>query len=122
LVIFGDSRAPLTAVVQDYDGTPAPGASIALDYDALLASARELRLRERAPGDRMCVSGMSGSKKLQDIFVDAKIPRGERDALAVIATEDDVLWIPGLRRSRLYEPTERTRRVVILTPAESIGG
>jgi tRNA(Ile)-lysidine synthase len=118
VTIFEGSPLPLEAGVADYDGAAKSARSLVLDYDALSAAALLLRLRPKAPGDRICLPGMSGSKKLQDIFVDEKIPREKRAALLVVATEDEVLWIPGLRRSRLYEPGPATKRVLILTPED----
>jgi hypothetical protein len=37
---------------------------------------------------------MRGHKKLQDYYVDRKIPRRDRDAAPVIACESEVLWTP----------------------------
>jgi tRNA(Ile)-lysidine synthase len=59
---------------------------------------------------------VNGSKKLQDIFVDEKIPREKRSRLPVIVADEEVLWIPGLRRTRLYAPVSDTKRVIVLTP------
>jgi len=51
-------------------------------------------VRGRRPGDRIQPRGMRGHKKLQDYYVDKKIPRRERDAAPVIACGADVLWTP----------------------------
>ncbi|MDR2163220.1 MAG: tRNA lysidine(34) synthetase TilS [Clostridiales Family XIII bacterium] len=119
-VIFRDSAMPIEAEALDYDGAmKSEGPSLVLDYDALLSTAVILQLRANARGDRICLPGMDGSKKLQDIFVDAKVPREKRRAILVVATEDEVLWIPGLRRTRLYAPHPGTKRVLLLCP-ESI--
>ena len=57
--------------------------------DALLLRLSGVRLplsaRSWRKGDRMRPRGLNGSKKLQDIFVDRKIPVGRRWAFAVIA-------------------------------------
>jgi len=46
-------------------------------------------------GDRLRPAGMrAGHKKLQDFYVDRKVPRRERDAAPVIAVGRDVLWTP----------------------------
>ena len=42
-------------------------------------------VRGRRPGDRLQPAGMRGHKKLQDYYVDRKVPRRERDAAPVIA-------------------------------------
>lgn len=48
-------------------------------------------VRGRRAGDRVRFRG-GGTKKLQDAYVDAKVPRRERDAAPVVATGCDVLW------------------------------
>ena len=51
-------------------------------------------VRGRRPGDRLQPRGMAGHKKLQDYYVDRKVPHRERDAAPVIACRTDVLWTP----------------------------
>jgi len=47
---------------------------------------------------------------VQDMFVDAKVPRSRRDQVPLLADDDDrVLWIPGLRRSDHALVREDTR-------------
>ena len=66
------------------DGLPHAGS-----VDAIGASG--LAVRARRPGDRM-----AGRGKLQDLFVNAKVPLRERDTWPVIALNDVVIWVPGL--------------------------
>lgn len=58
-----------------------------------------LRLRHCLPGDRIHPSGMDGSKKLQDLFVDLKLTKEERHRALLLLRGDEVLWVVGLRRS-----------------------
>jgi len=59
-----------------------------------------LFIRTRQKGDRMTLKGMKGSKKLKDIFIDAKIPVDERDEWPVVTDrEGRILWLPGLKKS-----------------------
>ena len=51
-----------------------------------------LRVRGWRPGDRLA----GRSKKIQDVFVDAKIPRSEREAWPLVVRGDEVLAVPGL--------------------------
>jgi tRNA(Ile)-lysidine synthetase-like protein len=51
-------------------------------------------LRGRRPGDVVRPAGMAGRKKLQDYYVDRKVPRRERDAAPVIALGGEVFWTP----------------------------
>lgn len=43
--------------------------------------------------------GLDGSKKLQDVFTDAKVPRYLRADWPVFKCDDELLWLPGLVRS-----------------------
>ncbi|MBO4286650.1 MAG: tRNA lysidine(34) synthetase TilS [Kiritimatiellae bacterium] len=61
-----------------------------------------LYVRSRCAGDRLSPFGMQGSRKLQDLFVDAKIPADERPQIPVVVCDDEVVWIPGCRVSRFY--------------------
>jgi tRNA(Ile)-lysidine synthase len=51
-----------------------------------------LHVRGWRPGDRLA----GRSKKLQDIFVDAKIPRSEREAWPLVVRGDEVVAVPGI--------------------------
>ena len=68
-----------------------------------------------------------GRKKLQDIFVDAKVPRQERRRLPLLVDEKDhVLWVPGLALDGRLRVTDGTKAVVVLRltrdPALPVGG
>lgn len=60
----------------------------------------ELRLGHRSPGLRMRPVGGSGRRKLQDILVDAGVPREERDALPLVFAGDRLAWVPGVAVDR----------------------
>jgi tRNA(Ile)-lysidine synthetase-like protein len=69
-----------------------------------------LLVRRRRPGDRLRPAGMSGTKKLQDLFVDVHVPRRERDAIPIFENEQGIAWVGGLRiaewaKRRDGEPT-----------------
>jgi tRNA(Ile)-lysidine synthase len=51
-----------------------------------------LHVRGWRPGDRLA----GRRKKLQDVFVDAKIPRSEREAWPLVVRGDEVLAVPGI--------------------------
>ncbi len=53
-----------------------------------------LVVRTRVPGDRIVTAG--GTRKLQDVHVDAGVPRPLRDLVPVIAHGERILWVPGL--------------------------
>ena len=51
-----------------------------------------LRVRSWRPGDRLA----GRSKKIQDVFVDAKIPRSERETWPLVVRGEDVVAVPGI--------------------------
>lgn len=63
-------------------------------------------VRNRLKGDRIYPVGLSGSKKLSDIFVDKKVPRDERDSWPIVVSQrGDVVWVPGLALDRRFTAT-----------------
>jgi tRNA(Ile)-lysidine synthase len=69
-----------------------------------------LTLRGLQPGDRMRPRGGKGSRKLQDILVDAKVPQPSRLRLPVVVDAGGtVLFVPGGRPAEAATPTPETR-------------
>jgi tRNA(Ile)-lysidine synthase len=74
-----------------------------------------LTVRNRRPGDRFRPLGLSGHKKLQDYFVDAKVRRSERDRVPlVVDSAGQIVWVAGHVVAEDFRVTDRTRAVVIL--------
>lgn len=72
-----------------------------------------LTVRSRLPGDVMKVMGLNGSKKVKDIFIDAKIPPSLRSRIPVVTdAAGRILWIPGVRRSAIAAVNRGTTSVV----------
>lgn len=75
-----------------------------------------LSVRSRIAGDVLQPYGLNGSKKVQDMFVDAKVPRSKRDLHPLVVDGNGtVLWIPGMRRSRHALVTAKTRSALHVT-------
>ncbi|MCS7197895.1 MAG: tRNA lysidine(34) synthetase TilS [Candidatus Bipolaricaulota bacterium] len=87
-----------------------PGMKVVLDADKIRGA---LVVRNRRPGDRILLKG--GTKKLQDFFVDAKIPREARDTIPLICDENTVIWIVGRAVHESYRATPRTARMLQIT-------
>jgi tRNA(Ile)-lysidine synthase len=51
-----------------------------------------LHVRGLRPGDRLA----GRTRKVQDVFVDAKVPRSEREAWPLVVHGDEVLAVPGI--------------------------
>jgi tRNA(Ile)-lysidine synthase len=66
-----------------------------------------LVVRSRRPGDRLA----GRTRKVQDVLVDAKVPREERDDWPLVATEDGaVVAVPGLAEAPGWEGVVRAVR------------
>ena len=64
---------------------------------------RRLLVRSWKPGDRMRPLGLKGSKKLQDIFSDGKVPPAVRHCVPIIVCQGEIVWIPGFRIAQGWE-------------------
>lgn len=62
--------------------------------------AMPFELRSWQSGDRIEPLGMSGSKKLQDLFTDSLVPAPRRRTWPILTVGSKVIWVPGLARSR----------------------
>jgi tRNA(Ile)-lysidine synthase len=79
------------------------------------ARCRELWVRFRQPGDRLRPLGAGGRRKLQDLFVDRKVPRAVRDRTPIVVDADDrIVWVAGHAVSEDFRVSDATRAVVIL--------
>ncbi len=73
-----------------------------------------LIVRARQSGDRIHLA--TGSKKLQDLFVDAKIPRRERDLVPIVTTQQgEIIWVVGVRADRRFAATTDSPTVATLS-------
>jgi tRNA(Ile)-lysidine synthase len=75
-----------------------------------------ITVRSFRPGDRIYPLGMSGRRKIQDVFTDRKLPRERRHSWPlVVASNNEILWIPGMARARSALVTPATRKVLSVT-------
>jgi tRNA(Ile)-lysidine synthase len=93
-----------------------PGTSLPADTWQAVFDADRLPLplvvRGVRPGDRIRPIGMTGTQKLQDMFVDARVPRSQRGTRPVLVGGEEVLWVPGIKRSAVAAVHGGTTRVV----------
>jgi tRNA(Ile)-lysidine synthase len=88
------TTAGIASYAHQVSARPCAGCS---DREAVhLRAGLELRLGFREPGLRMRPVGGRGSRKLQDIFVDAHVPRENRDGWPLVFANDRLAWVPGL--------------------------
>ncbi|MEP6910681.1 MAG: tRNA lysidine(34) synthetase TilS [Actinomycetota bacterium] len=85
-------------IVREYDQVWLERSPVVLDGEVRwgswrIASDRKgLKVRGWRPGDRLA----GRTKKIQDVFVDAKIPRSEREAWPLVVRGDEVVAVPGI--------------------------
>ncbi len=74
-----------------------------------------LWVRSRKPGDTFRPLGLGRRRKLQDVFIDRKVPRDRRDAVPlVVDARDRIVWVAGLGPSDDARVTPATQSVVTL--------
>ncbi|MDE2484092.1 MAG: tRNA lysidine(34) synthetase TilS [candidate division NC10 bacterium] len=84
-------------------------------WTALLDADRtglQLHVRGWEGGDRFVPLGMSGRKKLQDFFVDAKVPRDQRGSVPLVVSDGRIAWVVGFRVDERFKVADSTRRVL----------
>jgi tRNA(Ile)-lysidine synthase len=82
-------------------GVPAAeSADLAVLDPARLGTA--VTVRAWREGDRMRPLGLGGSKSLQDLFTDRRVPRSLRGVLPVIEAHDRIAWIAGVAVSEEF--------------------
>lgn len=105
-------------IATELDRPPAepegPGLAL-LDAD----SVGSLAVRSWQSGDRMRPLGLSGSRKVQDLFTDAGLRRSLRRRHPLVTVDDEIAWIPGVAVADPFGVTDRTSRVVRLTASRN---
>jgi tRNA(Ile)-lysidine synthase len=100
-------------------GDESPHPKECFDADAL---GEGLFVRTWENGDRFQPLGMSETKKLQDFFVDEKVPRLKRGRVPLVCAADGrIAWVVGHRIAEPFKVRDDTRRILCLR-AESIQG
>jgi tRNA(Ile)-lysidine synthase len=76
----------------------------------------QLIVRHRRPGDRLTPLGAPGRKKVQDVLVDRKVPRDDRDLVPIVTTlGGEIVWVAGEVLADPFRVTPLTTSVVVLT-------
>ncbi len=73
-----------------------------------------LVIRNRRKGDWFEPLGTKGSQKIKKLFIDRKVPRGQRESLALIADDISIIWIENIHISERVKVTHETKNVLIL--------
>jgi tRNA(Ile)-lysidine synthase len=120
LDIRGTVEAPRGAWTVTAEGPIATPASIGSDATKVVIDAGDLGshliVRYRRPGDRMHPLGAPGRRKVQDVLVDRKVPRDDRDMLPIVTTQTgEIVWLAGEVLADPFRVTPLTKSVVVLT-------
>ena len=91
-----------------YAGLDPPQLTARLNRDALGSRAT---VRTRRAGDRFQPSGMAGTKKLQDFFTDAKVPREQRDHIPLLVCDGGIAWVAGYRVAEWASAGDETHAI-----------
>ena len=73
-----------------------------------------LHVRTRQNGDKMYVKGLSGTKKIKDIFIDEKIPTLDRTNYPLLVdNKGNILWIPGIKKSKFDKSKHENYDIIV---------
>ena len=73
-----------------------------------------LYVRTRIAGDKMQVKNMKGNKKVNDIFIDSKIEKAQRDSWPIVVDSNDtIIWLPGLKKSDFDIPINEEYDIIV---------
>jgi tRNA(Ile)-lysidine synthase len=99
-------------------GVPAAeGPDLAVLDPSALGSA--VTVRTWREGDRMRPLGLGGSKSLQDLFTDRKVPRSLRHALPVVTADGRIAWIAGVAVSEEFAARPGASESAVLSASQT---
>jgi tRNA(Ile)-lysidine synthase len=110
-VIFGAGLVLTAAFAETAEEIGDGRSAVLLDADRMKLP---LMVRPRQPGDYFYPMGFGKRKKLQDLFVDMKVPRDERDRIPLVVSGDDIVWVAGVRADDRFRITEQTKKILRL--------
>jgi len=96
------------------EGYAAPREDRVAAFDADLLP-RRLHVRARRRGDRFVPFGGPSERRLKSFFIDAGVPRWERERVPLLEAAGDIIWVAGLRRSRAAPVGLGTKRILEVT-------
>ena len=88
------------------------------DYLVLASSQVKLPLnvRTRVNGDRIRPVGLQGSRKIKDVFIDAKVPKHLRDIWPIVTdSTGEIIWIPGVKHAELPPASDQEKDWIFLS-------
>jgi tRNA(Ile)-lysidine synthase len=80
-----------------------------------IQQASDIKIRPAVSGDCFVPFGSKGHVTMQKFLIDKKVPLSMRRNVNVVCIGNEIIWIPGLRRSNLARVTKNTKQIVKLT-------
>ena len=109
-----EARPDIWPTPQGVSTQQVPGDAMAVVIDAV-AAATGLFVRSRQPGDSLRPLGLNGRKKVQDVLVDRKVPRDQRDRVPLVVDgAGRIVWVAGHALCDEARVTDRTQTVILL--------
>jgi len=71
----------------------------------------EMALRKWRAGDKFVPLGMTGSQKVSDILTNRKLSLFEKEDVYVLLSEDEIVWLVGVKPAERFKVTDETRRI-----------
>ncbi|MFC0604450.1 tRNA lysidine(34) synthetase TilS [Winogradskyella pulchriflava] len=71
-----------------------------------------LELRLWKAGDVFCPSGMKGKKKISKYLKDEKLSLVEKENTWLLTSNNDIVWVVGMRADERFKVTEQTKRIL----------
>ncbi len=83
----------------------------AIDADKIVG---RIRMSSRCEGDAFYSKKRNNTKTLKKLFNEAKIPAEERNNIAILRDEENVIWIDGFGTDGKYLPDINSKNVLII--------
>jgi len=115
-----EAQTVARVVKDESPGATGPAAGEGQAVTLLWTDETPLIVRSRRPGDWIRLP--AGRRKLQDVFVDAKVPKAVRETVPVVTdSAGRVVWVPGYAVSEDFRVDPAGGKVILLrfTPREN---
>ena len=66
-------------------------------------------------GDKFVPFGLSGTKKVHDVFIDEKVAASRRTMIPIICDGEGIIWVAGVRRAEKARIQDDTRTILKIT-------
>jgi tRNA(Ile)-lysidine synthase len=98
--------------VEESKGSRMPASLNEAIFDVDAIAGQQIVARNFRAGDRIAPLGIRGHRKLKEVFIDRKVPVARRAIWPLVTSGDEILWVPGLIRSRVALVSKSTRALL----------